>query len=71
MAWGTLIAHANDIIEYNAETSEWFVAFNASESITVEYVLNLATNIQYRYINSTWMKSVEGWYDQGDYSIVI
>ena len=71
VAWGTLIAHANDIIEYDAETSEWFVAFNASESIAVEYVLNLATNIQYRYINSTWMKSVEGWYDQGDYSIVI
>jgi hypothetical protein len=29
--------------------------------------------VQYRYVNADgmWMKSYEGWYDQGDYSIVI
>ena len=70
-AWGSLIAHSNDIIQYDATVGEWFVSFNASESTSVEYVVNLTTNIQYRYINNTWMKAVDGWYDQGDYSIVI
>lgn len=70
-AWGNLVAEANDIIEFNG--SQWIVSFDASESTSVEYVTNLNTNIQYRYVNTEgqWMKSVEGWYDQGDYSIVI
>jgi hypothetical protein len=72
-SWGNVIAFANDIIEYSSATGEWFVAFDSAAATTVEYVLNLTTNIQYRYVNSegVWMKSVEGWYDQGDYSIVI
>jgi hypothetical protein len=73
VAWGNLIAEANDIIQYNSSVGEWFVSFDASESTTVEYVTNLTTNIQYRYVDQEgqWMKSYEGWYDQGDYSIVI
>ncbi len=73
LSWGTLIAEANDIIQYDASAGEWFVSFDASESTTVEYVTNLTTNIQYRYVDQEgqWMKSYEGWYDQGDYSIVI
>jgi hypothetical protein len=73
IAWGSLVAKANDIIQYNSSTGEWFVSFDASESTTVEYVTNLTTNIQYRYVEQEgqWMKSYEGWYDQGDYSIVI
>lgn len=71
VAWGSVIAYSNDIIEYDG--SEWFVAFSAEEATDVEYVTNLTTNIQYRYVptDSVWMKSYEGWYDQGDYSIVI
>ena len=70
-AWGNLVAHANDIIQYTG--SEWIVSFEASASTTVEYVTNLTTNIQYRYVDQEgqWMKSYEGWYNQGDYSIVI
>jgi hypothetical protein len=73
LSWGTLIAEANDIIQYDASAGEWFVSFDASESTAVEYVTNLTTNIQYRYVDQEgqWMKSYEGWYDQGDYSIVI
>jgi hypothetical protein len=73
VAWGDLVANANDIIQYDSPTSSWFVSFDASESTTVEYVTNLTTNIQYRYVDQEgqWMKSYEGWYDQGDYSIVI
>jgi hypothetical protein len=73
IAWGTLIAEANDIIQYDASSGSWFVSFDASASTTVEYVTNLTTNIQYRYVDQEgqWMKSYEGWYDQGDYSVVI
>lgn len=73
ISWGSLIAQANDIIQYNSSTNSWAVSFNASESTTVQYVTNLTTNIQYRFVQQEeqWMKSYEGWYDQGDYSIVI
>jgi len=72
-AWGNLVAKANDIIEYDFDASEWFVSFDAAESTTVEYVTNLTTNVQYRWVpaEAQWMKSYEGWYGQGDYSIVI
>ena len=71
VAWGSLVAKANDIVQYNG--SEWVVSFSAEDATTVEYVTNLTTNIQYRYVQQEgqWMKSYEGWYDQGDYSIVI
>ena len=38
-----------------------------------EFVTNLTTSVQYRYdpAQAAWMKSYEGWYTQGDYSIVI
>lgn len=127
IAWGSLLARSNDIIEFNSSIMSWFVAFNASQSTSVEYVTNLTTNIQYRYVNrpdyngdwdpdtsyepdilvdydnkiyksirtvpagvipnlptsitywvqdaqqtaGQWMKSYEGWYSEGDYSIVI
>ena len=73
IAWGALIANANDIVEFDATSGEWFVSFNSQAATTVEYVTNLTTDLQYRfdYINNVWMKSYEGWYNQGDYSIVI
>jgi len=71
-AWGPLVASANDIVEYDGDSGEWFVSFDSETATTVEYVTNLTTNIQYRYTpDGVWMKSYEGWYDQGDYSIVI
>jgi hypothetical protein len=73
VSWGNLVAYANDIIEYDSGTNSWFVAFDSAQTTTVEYVTNLTTNVQYRYVDTEgmWMKSWEGWYDQGDYSIVI
>jgi hypothetical protein len=70
-AWGSVIANANDIIEFDG--TDWFVSFDAANATQLEYVTNLTTNIQYRYApqEAVWMKSYEGWYDQGDYSIVI
>lgn len=71
IAWGNLVAKANDIIEYNATAGEWEVSFNSMNSTTIEYVTNLTTNVQYRFTNDVWMKSYEGFYQEGDYSIVI
>ena len=71
VAWGDLIANANDIVEYDSVSGQWYVSFNSQDATTVEFVTNLTTNVQYRYSNDMWMKSYEGWYDQGDYSIVI
>lgn len=73
VSWGNLIANSNDIIEYDSATNSWFVSFDAAQSTSVQYVTNLTTTIQYRYVQTEgqWMKSYEGWYDQGDYSIVI
>jgi len=73
VSWGGLVANANDIVQFNANTGQWFVSFDSQASTTVQFVTNLTTSVQYRYVNTDgmWMKSYEGWYDQGDYSIVI
>lgn len=71
VAWGNLNAKANDVIEYNG--SQWIVSFDSHASTTVQYVLNLNSNIQYRYVpgEGAWMKAYEGFYPAGDFSIVI
>lgn len=71
VAWGNLVANANDIIQYNASVGEWQVAFDSQDSEDVEFVTNITTGVQYRYINGSWMKSVDGWYSEGDWSVVI
>jgi len=69
--WGTLVANANDIIQYNSTTGLWNVVFNSNTATTIEYVTNLTNNVQYRFNDNAWYKSYEGWYGEGDYSIVI
>lgn len=69
IAWGNLIAQANDIIEFNG--TNWVVSFNSSTTNSVEFVTNLNTGIQYRFANNSWVKAIEGWYGQGDFSVVI
>jgi len=69
--WGGIIANANDIIEYNNNAGVWEVSFDSNITTITEYVTNLTSGVQYRFANNAWMKSFEGWYDQGDYNIVI
>ena len=70
--WGTLVAKVGDIIEYNSATSKWNIAFDASDpDSTQHYVTNLNTGIQYRFNGTEWVKSYEGVYKQGDWSIVL
>ena len=70
--WGTLVASVGDIIEYNSATSKWNIAFDASNpDSTQHYVTNLNTGIQYRFNGTEWVKSYEGVYTQGNWSIVL
>jgi hypothetical protein len=71
VAWGELVAKANDIIEYSSSTGKWSVSFPSNQATRVHYVTNLTSKVQYRFVDGMWVKSFEGWYDQGDYSIVI
>lgn len=72
-AWGTLVAKANDIIEYNGTT--WVVLFDASQnSDTLIYQRNTYSNqsqIQYKWNGVQWVKSFEGEYRAGSWRIVL
>jgi hypothetical protein len=67
--WGGLIAQSNDIIEYNG--SSWTVVFDHANHDNIEYITNNNTGVQYRWTGAEWVKSVEGVYRGGDWSIVI
>jgi hypothetical protein len=70
--WGPLVARVGDIIEYNSTTGNWNVAFDASNpDSTQHYVTNLNTGIQYRFNGTEWVKSYEGVYTAGNWSIVL
>ena len=71
-AWGNLRASVNDIIQYNASTGNWGVVWSATDfDSTVEYVTNLNTGIQYKYNGTSWVKSYEGIYVAGNWTIVL
>jgi hypothetical protein len=67
--WGDLVAQSNDIIEYNG--TDWAVVFDHLNHNSIEYVTNNNTGTQYRWTGEEWVKSVEGVYRGGDWSIVI
>ena len=64
-----LIAHANDIIEYNG--TNWVISFDSQEIRDIEYVSNLATGVQYKWTGSQWVKSYEGEYTNGRWTLVL
>ncbi len=64
-----LVARENDIIEYNG--SWWDVTFNADQQTQVQYVSNLTTGIQYEWTGGSWIKSYQGIYPGGDWSLVL
>ena len=63
-----LVARANDIIEYNG--SYWTVSFDSREP-AVQYVTNINTTMQYRWTGEAWVKSYEGFYGSGEWSLVL
>jgi len=64
-----LHANANDIIEYDGE--KWNISFLATNLSNVQYVTNLTTGIQYRWADNVWLKSYEGLYPEGEWSLVL
>ena len=68
-AWGSLVASANDIIEYNG--SAWTVSTDASATSDQQFVTNSTTSIQYKWNGTTWTKSYQGLFTGGEWSLVI
>ena len=64
-----LIAYANDIIQYNG--TRWTVSFDSQTDNTLQYVSNLNTGTQYKWSNQQWVKSYEGEYKEGLWTLVI
>jgi hypothetical protein len=64
-----LVANANDIIEYNGLA--WQVSFDSENSTTTQYVTNINTEVQYRWIDNQWVKSYDGVYPGGEWNIVL
>ena len=65
-----LVAKANDIVEYNG--TEWVVVFESAASAqTTQYVTNITTSIQYQWNGAAWVKSYQGLYPGGEWSLVL
>ena len=58
---------ANSIIEWDG--NEWRVLFDPAEAETPTYVQNLKTGIQYRWDGVQWLKSFEGEYRSGSWTV--
>jgi hypothetical protein len=65
-----LVAKANDIVEFDGV--RWVVAFDSTSSpVNIQYVTNMTTGIQYKWIDNTWVKSYQGLYPGGRWSLVL
>ena len=65
----SLIANANDIIEYT--NNYWRVVFRAEGQAGGQYVTNITTGIQYEWNGDAWVKSYQGVYPGGTWSLVL
>jgi hypothetical protein len=71
MAWGTLSARANDIIQYSVSTGQWSVSF-ASQTVTAaQNVLNIFTNRQLHWNGIMWVISIDGIYQPGYWRLTL
>lgn len=64
-----LVANANDIIEYNG--THWSVVFDSQSADSIQYVSNLNTGTQYKWNLNQWVKSWEGEYKNGEWTLVL
>ena len=68
--WGNLVASVGDIIQYDG--AKFVKVFDASNpDSTLHYVTNSNTGIQYRFTGTEWVKSYEGIYTAGNWTIVL
>jgi hypothetical protein len=64
-----LVANANDIIEYNG--THWNIVFDSQQEDNVQYVSNLTSGTQYKWNLNQWVKSWEGEYKNGQWTLVL
>ena len=65
-----LVAMANDIVEYDG--ARWNVVFDSTSSPeNMQYVTNITTELQYRWTGSAWVKSYQGIYPGGQWTLVL
>jgi hypothetical protein len=65
-----LVAHANDIVEYDG--ARWNISFDSTSSPdNMQYVTNLTTELQYRWTGTAWVKSYQGIYGGGNWTLVL
>jgi hypothetical protein len=65
-----LVAHANDIVEWDG--TRWQISFDGTSSPdNIQYVTNITTEIQYQWTGTTWVKSYQGLYPGGTWSLVL
>jgi hypothetical protein len=62
-------ANANDIIEFDG--TQWKVSFDSQNVIDDQYLTNLTTNVQYRWTGEGWLRSVEGEYREGSWTLIL
>ena len=64
-----LVAQANDIIEWNG--TRWRIIFVSADQTATQYVTNITTGTQYEWTGQIWIKSYQGVYPAGTWSLVI
>ena len=65
-----LVAQANDIVAWDGV--RWQISFDATSSANnTQFVTNETTEIQYRWTGSVWVKSYQGLYQGGTWSLVL
>jgi hypothetical protein len=74
-----LIANANDIVEYDG--NRWRVVFDSvNQGGDIQYVTNITTGIQYKWIplstpgdvpDGQWVKSYDGLYPGGSWNLIL
>jgi CO/xanthine dehydrogenase Mo-binding subunit len=65
-----LVANANDIVEYDG--TRWVVSFDSQSSpVNTQYVTNITTTLQYRWTGDSWVKSYQGLYPGGQWTLIL
>jgi len=69
-AWGSFVAKANDIIEWNG--TAWIIVFDHGQnSNTLLYQTNIYSGVQYKWNGVSWVKSFEGEYGAGLWRVAL
>ena len=57
------------IVEFDG--TNWIVSFNSQNHSAEEYLTNAFTNIQYKWTGTQWVKSYEGEWPAGVWTVVL